>query len=742
MNVVKRNTSKLMLNFLILILTLMPAIVSANEVVIKDPTPDITPPSLSSLHLKEITVGKSYKLSAEISDDLSGVDYVAAYYKSPSGLYSKNLSLSYNSTTKKYETTFTFTEYDESGEWILDQIYLRDIKNNAISLYNITSSYPEEIKRDFSPYSINVLEGLEDTVPPTLNNVDIMPEEEVTNGGIVTISADVTDVGAGVEYVNVSLLKPSRATKNVFLYYNSVVGKYVGSFSIDQYDELGEWKLSSVAMKDKARNYKTIYDSILYPAATNKMDFSSMNFDVVKTTPDLLGPVLDTLAISLEQTDNNNALIKLSANISDNLSGLNSLSANYTKPSGKSYFVSFRNNYNTGKYEASIPIDKYDELGTWKLRSISIRDNKDNSINVFDNLENYYNKDTKDFSPFHFTVRGIITVPPATPFSISPSEKSLILERGDILQLKATLHMSDGANSDITSGDLGTVYISSNPSALTVSKDGLITISDSANPGTVYVQISNGGLHTQVQVKISGGSQESYLQISPIDTYLSAGQTTQITSIAFLADGTTKDVTNGSISGIEYTSSNESIATVTKNGVVQILPDVKLASVIIRVKYQDIIREAKVNVTGAPDIKSLLMTPSNAEINAGETIQLSVRATMSDGTSKDATDGETGTKYFSSDITKAVVDENGLISIPEDAKSGTVTITATNNNITIKSSIIVYEGPQINEIILNTGSIITLLPGDTYPLSVTAKLTDGTTKYITEGSTGTIYSSS
>lgn len=701
--------------------------VNATEVIIEDPTPDTTPPSLDGLSIIEITAGKTYKLTAEISDDLSGVDYVYGYYQSPSGTYSKNLSFGYNSTTKKYESTINFSEYDESGTWKLSSLTLRDQKSNLITIYD-QSNYSSENKLDFSPYFINVLGGLEDTIPPVINSIELLPVAEVTGGAEIKVVADITDVGSGVDNVNISIIKPSRKTMDLYLYYNQSTGKYQGSFSIDKYDELGIWRLYSISTRDKARNFKTTYDSTLNPSANIKMDFSKFQFEVKETTPDLLGPILDSLSISLEQASTNSALIKLTANSSDNLSGLNSLNATYTKPSGKSHYVYFSNNYSTGKFEASIPIDKYDELGTWKLSSVSLRDNKGNYIAIMDNLQNYYTKESMDFSPFYFVVRGIITVPPPTPFSVTTSEKTLSLESGTSHQLKAFLNMSDGSSNDVTMASTGTTYTSSNPSVVTVSKDGLITVNQNVQPDTVYIQVANSGKYAQVKVEISGGTLQSYLQVDPINLNLSSGQSKQLSVIANLADGTSKNVTADS--EIKYTSTDEEIITVNSSGLIQVSPNAQQGTLKVKVNYNDIVSEVTVNITGPPVIKSISMTPREAELSFGETAQLSVRATMSDGTSKDITDGLTGTVYTSSDEGKAVIDKNGLIQILDNAKSGTVTIKAINNNFIAQSTFNINGIPEVTAIEVTPG-VATLKQGDSQTLVVNAIYSNGTEENVT-----------
>ncbi|OBW58795.1 hypothetical protein A9986_07570 [Solibacillus silvestris] len=697
-----------------------------NEVIIEDPTPDTIPPTLESLSIVENSTGKSYKLLADISDDLSGVDYVYGSYKSPKGTYSKGINFYYNSSTNKYEATIYFTEYDESGIWDLSSVTLRDKKNNSMTVYDQKNN-SSGVKMDLSPYSIEIVGGLEDTIAPELNSIDITPKSEVTAGASIKVEADITDIGSGVETVNVSFLKPSKATKSLSLYYNNTTGKYQGSFSIDQYDELGAWKLFSVSLRDNARNSRVIYDSILNTNDQTKMDFSELQFTVKETTPDLLEPILESLAIKLEQSSNNTALIKLTADGSDNLSGLYTLDARYIKPSGKSLYVNFYKNYTTNKFEAIILIDKYDELGTWKLSSMTLRDSKGNYVAIMDGLQNY--KNSKDFSPFYFTVSGVITIPPPTPFSITTNVKSIKLEPSDSFQLEAILNMSDDSSKDVTLSTTGTTFSSSNPNLVSVSKNGLITVNANAKADTVYIQVSNSKIYSQVKVEIAGGTTDSYLQTDPIEMSLSSGQTKQLNVLAYLADGTAKNVTTDN--EISYTSSNEAMVTVNSMGVVQVLPGVEQGTAKIQIVYNDLKNEVVVIVTGPPTIKSISMTPKEGSLKFGETAQINVRATMSDGTSKEITKASDGTVYQSSDETKAIVDENGLVKILDTALSGKITIKAINSNLIAQSILNISGVPVVTEIAITPGEA-TLKPGESQTLKVIAKYSDGEEKEVRE----------
>jgi hypothetical protein len=170
----------------VILLGITPAFTSAMDVIIEGPTPDITPPELKglSISLNEATPNNPVKLTAEVSDDLSGVDSVYGYYLSPNNT-SKSINFYLNQTTNKYEATVQFSLYDDPGEWKLYRISLSDKKDNSITYYDVNSNNSKTF--DYSSYFINVT-GVtakpprEDFVPPLLSDIKVTNISPVTTG--------------------------------------------------------------------------------------------------------------------------------------------------------------------------------------------------------------------------------------------------------------------------------------------------------------------------------------------------------------------------------------------------------------------------------------------------------------------------------------------------------------------------------------------------------------------------------
>ncbi|WP_394186913.1 Ig-like domain-containing protein [Metabacillus halosaccharovorans] len=739
----KRLSKTLLILVSIFTLVFTPLLVKATEteVVIEDPTPDSTGPVLQSLTVSsnEATPDNLVKITAEASDDLSGVREIYVYYKKPSG-YTESSYLYLNQTTKKYEGNLQVDTYDEAGEWVLDRVTLYDQKDNSRTIVDLNDTRGYSDKMDFSPYTITVSGVIEkeDTTPPIVNNVNIS-SQYVKPGETLKVTADVSDDISGVDSVQVTYLKPSGKYRYVYLYLNQTTGKYEGDLKIDQYDELDEWKFYRISAWDNLDNYSYVYDnSASASSGYEKRDFSANHFIVSETTPDLIGPVLDSLAISLEQASSNGAIIKLTAKISDALSGVSYFQAVYQKPSGRSVSIYFGYNSTTGKYEGQLPIDKYDELGLYKLIYINIYDNKDNEKLIYDSsYGSSYALNKQNFEKFHFTVRGVITVPPPGPFSITFSEKQVELTPGQSYQSNLTLNMTDETTKDVTSQSSGTVYTSSNPTVVKIDGNGLISVDPNAEPGEVRIEAENSRLYAEMKVVIPGVdvTPSESLSVSPLKLSLASGQSKQLNVVASLATGD-KDVTAGS-TGTTYSSTDTAIATVTSNGLITISPEAKQgATVDILIKHNSLESKSTVTVTGPPTVKNLAMTPTNASVlvtrTKGETVQLSVGATMSDGTSKDVTAGTNGTTYKSLDTNRATVDENGLVSILPNALSGSVTIIATNNNIQVKSIIDVTGPPTLESIELESPIPTTLEQEGSHQISaIKANWSDGTQTDVT-----------
>lgn len=138
-------------------------------------------------------------------------------------------------------------------------------------------------------------------------------------------------------------------------------------------------------------------------------------------------------------------------------------------------------------------------------------------------------------------------------------------------------------------------------------------------------------------------------------------------------------------SGTTYQSSQPDVIAVDDYGLLKVSEEAKEGKrVTITVKNSS--KTSKVYLTVAhKKVTSITVTPKRTTLQPGASEHLIVTARMSDRSTKDVTENKLGTKYKSSNEDVATVDENGVVTINEEAKKGQrVTITATQSGKTSK----------------------------------------------------------
>uniref|UniRef100_UPI000A66C458 G5 domain-containing protein n=1 Tax=Bacillus sp. JCM 19034 TaxID=1481928 RepID=UPI000A66C458 len=326
---------------------------------------DSTPPILESVEIspKEVNVGDTIKISANISDDLSGVRSALVAFKSPSEERTQSIHLRENEDTGYWEGSYVVQDYDESGEWKLWYIAVSDNAGNS------KNYQPTEIETNLN-FIINNSNG--DSTPPVLENVEISAQE-LNAGDTIQITANISDDLSGVRSALVAFKSPSEErTQSIHLRENEDTGYWEGSYVVQDYDESGEWKLWYIAVSDNAGNSKNYQPTEIE---------TNINFIINNSNGDSTPPVLESVEISPKEV-NVGDMIKITANISDDLSKVRSALVAFKSPSEeRTQSIHLRENEDTGYWEGSYVVQDYDESGEWKLWYIAVSDNTGNSKN-------------------------------------------------------------------------------------------------------------------------------------------------------------------------------------------------------------------------------------------------------------------------------------------------------------------------------------------------------------------------
>lgn len=352
---------------------------------------DITPPELVSLDLSptaiNVTSGSAnVTLRTRIVDDLSGLNNGYVYLYSPSLTQSKTFYLnssrrvSGTSLDGWYETTATFPQFSEAGDWTIRSATLRDVTTNY-------RSYDEATLSALGDTVLSVTSN-EDNTSPTIQNISFSPTTIDASAGDVslTLTVDILDDVAGLNYAYFSFRSASGGQNKTVVVRNRIAGNaldgtYQETVTFPQYSEAGDWYIQSVQLYDLGANrwYQREQD-LISSGLTTRFAMQSSPTDV--QAPELSG--LD-IAPQVVNTILSPASTAFSIDILENLSGFSSGSISIRSPSGgQSQTVSFSPYYLTsgnllnGRYENTREFPRYSEFGEWTIRSINLRDRTTN----------------------------------------------------------------------------------------------------------------------------------------------------------------------------------------------------------------------------------------------------------------------------------------------------------------------------------------------------------------------------
>jgi hypothetical protein len=220
-------------------------------------------------------------------------------------------------------------------------------------------------------------------------------------------------------------------------------------------------------------------------------------------------------------------------------------------------------------------------------------------------------------------------------------------------------------------------------------------------------------------IHISAGPQLTHISIAPNSSTMSLGQTLQLSVSGTYSDGTSTDQT----AQVQWSSSNASIAAVTASGLVR-------ASAVGGVSIAASVYGLTASISVTVDIaapQSIAITPSPVLLTLGQTTQLTVTATLTDGTLKDVTHTVT---WNISDPSFITIDVNGLV---KALKVGTSNFTASLGGISgaVTSSGTVTVSPELLKSLQILGHNAAMPLGSSQQLTAVGTYNDGAVRDLT-----------
>jgi hypothetical protein len=333
-------------------------------------TEDTTPPEILGLSFStnEVDVTESSQevtITAQVKDDLSGVQFINVVFFSPARPEPQSASASLALVEgDTYRGTLTIPRFAEAGEWEVWSLATGDRVGNDRELR------AGQLKELGLPYSIRV-SGKSDTAAPEITSLSITPTEvDVTEASqTVTITAHVDDELSGVQFVNVVLASPARPEPQTSSGGLALIegDTYRGTLTIPRFAEAGEWEVESLAAGDHVGNSREL--------RTAELKDLGMPYSIqVRGTSDTTPPEILGLSFSTNEVDvtESSKEVTITAQVKDDLSGVQFINVFFfspARPEPQSASASLAL-VEGDTYRGTLTIPRFAEAGEWEVWSL------------------------------------------------------------------------------------------------------------------------------------------------------------------------------------------------------------------------------------------------------------------------------------------------------------------------------------------------------------------------------------
>jgi len=430
-----------------IVLGLMPAFLAMPA--LSAAQPDTAAPNLLSLSVSPTTVDltagpQAITVRIHVTDDLSGFESAGTELVSPTRNQSVGLAnfrlVSGTALDGIYQGELTLPQFSEAGTWSVLSITLRDNARNQIAFTEADFVGPA--------FATHVeVTSQQDIAPPDLLALAVSPPIVDVSAGsqIITVTIRVTDDLSGLESAGTELFSPTRNQSVPLVNFRRVSGTaldgiYEGELTLPQFSEAGTWSILSLGLRDNARNQ----------SAFTEADFIGPDFSTqveVTSQQDITPPDLLALAVSPSIVDVSAGpqIVTVTIRVTDDLSGFESAGTELVSPTRNQSvgLANFRRVSGTaldGIYEGEVTLPQFSEPGTWRILSITLRDNARNQIAFT----------AADFVARGFVAEVLVTAtPPPVLFLQLQARADIVVWPGpnnDAFDVEAVFTL--GANSD------------------------------------------------------------------------------------------------------------------------------------------------------------------------------------------------------------------------------------------------------------------------------------------------------
>lgn len=302
----------------------------------------------------------------------------------------------------------------------------------------------------------------------------------------------------------------------------------------------------------------------------------------------------------------------------------------------------------------------------------------------------------------------VTVLQPTTGISLDKSEIEIIEDES--IQIIATVLPENATNKSVN-------WTSSDISVAMVSPDGTV-YALKAGQATIMATTVDGGLVALCKVTVKAKTiQISNIELSSNSESIAVGETLQLNAII--------SPDNASNKTVNWTSTNPSIASVNATGLVSAIAEGKTQIIATTTDGSNLSAICEIIVNKQfISVSQIQITPSNAKITVGQTLNLSAAIAPDDATNK-------AIKWSSTNPAIATVSESGVVSAISEGNAIIIASTQDGSNLSATCQVEVYTETILVETINLNPMKIEGAVNDTYEIEAIVLPTNATNKNLT-----------
>lgn len=318
---------------------------------VKNPHEDYEPPELTAFEMSSDSakVGETVQINAKVKETDADIRRVGIFLEEYSGPRDQFTSLTFNSDSGEWDGSITVETFDVPGEYPV-LLVTEDVYGNY-------EHYPTK-------HVLKIENPEIDVNGPTISDIMVTPTAAKI-GDEIKISASIEDENPGLAFVGAYMVhqEPMMASLPDNFYSD-----YVTHIPLTYNAESNKWEgVYKVTEKDISEMY-----NIYIFACDKHFNLTSEVFteeiDIINEKEDYNPPVLDYLTITPLRAKQN-ATLHFEAKLSDDKSGVKSVSVNFTEYEYyQSVTVDLLFNADKGIWEADYPIPPFLTSGFYEVR--------------------------------------------------------------------------------------------------------------------------------------------------------------------------------------------------------------------------------------------------------------------------------------------------------------------------------------------------------------------------------------